>query len=103
MPSLYIGEFEQIVNTTVGNALAPQTPPHAEQKLAVGGASIPSAALNVRTRFVRLHSDVVCSVAFSRDPAVDPTATVTSLRLAANQTEYFGTVPGTKVAVIANS
>jgi hypothetical protein len=103
MPSLYIAEYEQISNTTVGNVLAPAAPPYAEQKLAVGAGAILSAALNVRCRFVRLHSDVICSVAFSRDPAVDPTATTSSQRLAANQTEYFGTVPGTKISVIANT
>ena len=103
MPSLYIAEYEQIVDTTVGKAIAPQCPPHAEQKLTISGVSAPSAALHARTKFVRLHSDAVCSVAFSNDPAATPTASAANARLAANQTEYFGVFPGTKLAVIQNT
>lgn len=103
MPSLYISEYEQVVDTTVGKVLAPQCPPHAEQKLAIGGAAVPSATLQARTKFVRLSCDAACSVAFSSNPATDPVATANNLRLAANQTEYFGTVPGTKISVISNT
>jgi hypothetical protein len=60
-----------------------------------------SAAFNVKTRMVRLHTDAICSVIFGRNPS----ATTSSRRMVAGATEYFA-VPadGTfKVAVVSNT
>lgn len=100
MATLYITELEE--QGRDGNnqlAPAPQLPPVAQQTVAVGAGSIQSAALNARTRMVRLVSDVACSI----DVGANPTATATSLRLSANVPEYFAVKAGLKIAAIANS
>lgn len=103
MPSLYIAEYEQIVDTTVGKAIAPQAPPHQEQKLSIAVGATPSAPFHPRTRFVRLNTDAACSIAFAAVGAADPVATIANQRLAPNQTEYFGVFAGTKMSVISNT
>ena len=107
MATLYVAEFAGVANvgapsagnaSTTGFSHIGGTPPLAEQTLSIGVSSVASAAFNAKTRMVRLHCDAVCSVAFSKSP----TASATNARLAANQTEYFGVSPGSKVAVIVN-
>ena len=76
-------------------------PPVAEQTVAIGGSSTQSAVLNAQTGLIRLISDVVCSVSVG----TNPTASTTTMRLAANAAEYF-TVrknQSLKVAVIQNT
>jgi hypothetical protein len=99
MASLYITEFAQLGQQQGEAVQMPLGPPLAEQKLAIGGASTPSAAFNAATRLVRLHTDAICSVAFGAAPV----AAATNARLAANTTEYYGVPPGSKVAVITNT
>lgn len=79
----------------------PVEPPLAEQTVAIGGGSLSSNAFNTATRFVRLHSDAICSVEFG----TSPTATSLTGRMAQNQTEYRAVPAGQsfKVAVITNS
>lgn len=101
MALLYITEFSDLPLTDTGIPDFAMTPPVVDQTpVTVSGTSATSAAFNAITRFVRLESDVVCSVAFG----ANPTATTSNARLAANGAgEYFGVVAGAKVAVIANS
>ena len=73
--------------------------PIANQTVAIGGGSLQSAAFNANTVLIRVHCDAVCSVLIG----ANPTALTTSARMAANQTEYFGVQPGTKIAVISNA
>lgn len=112
MATLYITEFQAIgyaggptwAAGTNGPTQAAQQPAVANQTVAIGGASVASAAFNAATTLVRLHTDSICSIAFTLPGSTtDPVATATSARMAANQTEYFGVVPGTKVAVITNT
>jgi len=95
MAVLYISEYsiDSQPTPTVG-----QEPAMASQTVAIGAGSVQSAAFNSGTRLVRLHTDLACSVSFG----LNPTATVTTARLAIGQTEYFKVIPGHKVAVIAN-
>ena len=79
-------------------------PALAQQRVAIGGGSVQSANVNAKTRLLRLHADAICSVAVGNNP----TATTSSKRLAANQTEYFAITPeqvvaGCSVAVITNT
>jgi len=97
--NLYISEFEQIVRTTVGRVVAAQCPPHAEQKVDFTAGATQSTAFNVRTRFVRLHAEAICSVTFG----TNPTASAASMRMTAGQTEYFGVNAGDKLSVITNT
>jgi len=102
MPTLYITEFSSS-GTNERGGLSPiaMTPSVADQAIAIGASTAQSALLNAATGCVRLTADVNCSVKFG----TNPTATLTTMRLAAGGVEYFG-VPkdGTlKIAVIANS
>jgi hypothetical protein len=58
-----------------------------------------SAAFSADTRFVRVHTDSACRVAFGDAP----TATTTSMRMAAGQTEFFAVPPGSKVAAVTTT
>jgi len=101
MATLYIAEFEEMPHTSGSKIPVALQPPLAEQTVAIGGASVASAAFNARTRFVRLHNDVICSVRFD----LAPTASATTARMAAGATEYHGVQKGVgmKVAVITNT
>lgn len=100
MAVVYISEYAEQARDNRGYLLpAGQEPSLAEQTVAIGGASAQSAAFNAKTRFVRIHTDAICSLKFGSNP----TATATTPRMPANGTEFFGVTPGHKVAVITNS
>lgn len=101
MAKVYISEYSKIASDGSGTRLpAGKEPSIVEQTpVAIGAASVQSAAFDEETRFIRIHTDAICSIAFGSNP----TATSNSKRLAANQTEFFGVKPGDKVAVITNT
>lgn len=101
MASLYISEYEEMPHTSGSKIPVALEAEITNQKVTIAGASAQSAALNARTRFVRLHTDAICSVKFG----TDPTAAATDKRMAANATEYFGVPMGAnyKIAVITNT
>ena len=94
MAKVYVTEFAAIdLNVS-------REPPLAEQTVAIGGGSVQcSNAFHASTRVIRVHTDAICSVAISGNP----TATASTRRLAANQTEYFGVEGGQKIAIITNT
>lgn len=100
MAVLYIAEFEFLGTEAEGGKMqAPPAPPIAEQTVAIGGVSAQSAAFDKRTRFIRVHTDAICSILVG----TNPTATATKTRLAANQTEYYALrLQDQKIAVITN-
>lgn len=99
MAVLYIAEFEKVATVQgVPTSIALQ-PPVAEQTVAIGVGSAASSAFNAATKFIRVHTDAICSIKVS----TAPTATALLSRMAAGQTEYFGVSPGTKIAVIVNT
>ncbi len=96
MATLYITEYARISHDNAGMAvLAGLEPSGANQTVAISGVSAQSA--EITRPFVRLHTDTACCVKFG----TDPTATTGDVRMAANQTEFFGAKPGLKIAVIA--
>jgi hypothetical protein len=97
MAVLSIREYYHMPAISHGTLPAGQEPANTSQTVAIGGTSVQSAALNIRTRFVRLNCDVACSVEFG----ASPTAISGTCNMAAGATEYFGVVPETKIAVIA--
>lgn len=99
MATLYIAEFSKLYTNPNGVGQMGECPPLAEQTVSIGGSSTASAAFNAATSVIRIHTDAICSLAFGSAP----TASSVTMRLAANQTEYFGVAAGTKVAVITNS
>jgi hypothetical protein len=97
---LSIREYEHISAVARGIVPVGEEPAVASQTLTISGVSNPSAAFNARTRFVRIHTDVNCSL----DWAVAPVAVAGSCDMVAGQTEYFGIVNSSnmKVAVISS-
>lgn len=100
MATLYITEYIDIMHAP-GEVQLGVEPETTTQTVSISGSSAASAALNGATRFVRLHTDAICSVLFG----TAPTAAATNRRMAANQTEYFAVPQGKsyKVAVITNT
>lgn len=101
MSVLYVTEYSDMAQTVRGGAEIAQSPALATQTVAIGGTSTQSNAFNAATTFIRVHTDAICSIAI----ATNPTATATSKRMAADQTEYFGVPVGLsyKIAVITNT
>ena len=97
MAVISIREYEQMGDSSGGALQVAREPAVAAQSLAVGGGSVASNAFNVRCRYIRVQTDVRCSLDFG----AAPTATATSCTLAAGATEYFAVTAGHKVAVIA--
>ena len=105
MSKLYISEYARVTQTSgPGNAVvqAPEEPPIATQVVDFTSGAAQSAAFNVKTRFVRLNADAICSVKFG----AAPTATTNDARVAAGQSELRG-IPSdgsaAKVSAIANT
>ena len=102
MATVYITEYAGLMPSPVGGqGQIPLEPPLAEQTVSIGGSSTASNAFNAQTRLIRIHTDAICSI----EIGATPTATATTGRLAANQTEYRGVPVGAsyKIAVITNS
>ena len=102
MAVLYITEYAELAIGPAGRVgQMPMEPPLAEQTVAIGVTTVQSSAFSSKTRFVRLHTDAICSVEFG----LNPIATATTQRLAANQTEFkdVSRLPSGKVAVITNT
>lgn len=97
---LDITEFDAMPADENGGFMAVgKMPPRANQQVALSGVSAQSAAFGASTKFVRLHTDVACRIEFG----ANPTASATSPRMAAGQTEYFGVWPGQIVAGITTT
>lgn len=94
--TLYLTEFKD--SPPVTYQAAPM-PANVQQTVAVGGGSLQSSAFAWNTILIRVQCDVVCNIVVGSNP----TATTTSLRLIAGQTEYFQVKASDKIAVIAGT
>lgn len=100
MALLDVSEFSKLARDATGTpTTAGLYPQVAQQQVAIGGGSLQSSAFDLNTRFIRVHADAICRVAIGSNP----TAAGTSMRMAAGQTEYFGVLPGHKIAVITST
>ena len=101
MATVYVAEFATVGGTSNFGVAGAQVPPIRELTVTISGASVALASVfTTNTKFVRVHADAICSVAFG----LTPTATTSNMRFAANQTEYFSVPqPNYKLAVISNS
>ncbi len=95
MATFYVTEYRTISATSQ----VPQEPPLREQTISISGTAAQSAPFSVGCRLIRMHTDSICSKLLG----TNPTATTSSGRMAANQTEYTGVVDGMIVSVIANT
>lgn len=103
MATLYVAEFERPRNQWVDIANAP---PVVEQTVAIGGASTQCTnafggtnQTQYKTAMIRVATDAICSIAIG----TNPTATTSTMRMAANTVEYFSVSPNMKIAVISNT
>lgn len=97
MAKAYITELTAQA-TRVTDAPIAQMPPVAEQTVTFT-TTTQSSAFNAATRFIRVHTDSICSIAIGSNP----TATISTMRLAADATEYFGVAAGDKIAFVTNT
>jgi hypothetical protein len=100
MATLYISEYAQLGDLGSSSELLPLSlePPLAEQTVALSGASAQSNAFGPFTKYIRVHTDAICSILVGSNP----TATTAKKRIPADHTEYFGVKPGDKIAAITN-
>lgn len=94
--TLYVTEFVGAPPLSVYYQAA-RAPALVDQTVAIGGSSTRSAAFNANTGIIRVSTDVACHLVIG---GTAPTATTSSMRMAAGQTEYFLVSPGDKLAVI---
>ena len=99
MASLYVAEFTLHLIGNIQGMQVALAPAKTHQKLTITGTTGQSNAFDGATGIIRVHTDAICSI----EIGADPTATTSTMRLAANQTEYFGVKPGDKIAVISNT
>ena len=100
MAKLDITEYTSLATDRSGRVImAGAEPAITTQQLTVGAEADQSDAFSDATSFVRLHADTACRIAISDDPTAD----ATSMRIAANGTEYLGVRPGMKLSVIATT
>lgn len=96
MAKLYLTEYGNLPGS---GAQVGQEPAIVEQATLAIGSETKSSAFSDNTRIIRVHVDAICSIAFG----TSPTATTSSKRMAADQTEYFCVRPGDKLSVISNT
>lgn len=100
MATLYITELRHVgFDGTSAPVMAPTVPAVNEQAVGISGVSSSSAILNSETRFVMLHTDTTCCLAFGDTP----TAVVGAHRMAANETRFYSVLAGSMIAVITSS
>jgi hypothetical protein len=75
-------------------------PAQTSQTVAIAGASAQSSPFGVTTGIIRVHVDINCRVVIG---GTSPTATASSMRMIAGQTEYFVVKPGERLAVISGT
>lgn len=103
MATLYIAECSAIGGGGNHPISGAQFPPIAEQTVPIGGSAIRSNPVHSNCTLLRLNCDATCSIAIG--PAGAPDASVTTARMAANQTEFFSIPQNSNyvVSVIGNT
>ena len=101
MATLYITELKGLAKDSLNGFVTPvaELPEIANQTVTVSGSTTQSSAFNAATGLIRVISDSVCSVSVG----INPTATTSTMRMAADSAEYFRVAPGQKLAVISNT
>lgn len=96
MAKLWITEFQKMENANdIGGVPQVAKLPGTTQVVTFT-TTTQSTAFAYNTRFVRVTADADCHIAYGSNP----TATTSSLRMAAETVEYFGVNPGDKIAAV---
>lgn len=84
--TVYLTEYATILVGSQGSQVqVALEPPLADQTITSSGTAAASAAVNVTTRIVRVHTDAIICVT----SGTAPTATAGMRRMPADSTEYF--------------
>lgn len=74
--------------------------PGVSQVVDIGASSVASTAFSSKTSLVRVTANQDCFISFGATPVAN---TTTSIFLPLGAVDYFGVIPGTKLAVIQSS
>lgn len=96
----YVTEFIGYRATAPVYYQAAYTPFVAQQVVTFTSSSVQSSAFNIDTGMIRVQCDAVTNLVIG---GTSPTATTTSMRMTAGQTEYFIVKAGDKLAAIAGT
>lgn len=101
MTKLYVSEYPGLAETDQSDStLIVAMPPIAEQIVDyTAGVATLANPFSPFTKFIYVSTDAICSIAFG----VTPVATITNLRLAANERILTRVVAGQKVSAITNT
>lgn len=102
MATAYIREYANLAAAFGNLVQAGAEPAITDQTVTTSAASASATAFNANTRVIAISTPAAQAVAclFSQTAGATPTATVTNLRLPANNIFFFGVKPGDKVALI---
>lgn len=90
MAILYITQYDKLASQEYGPSVQVGLEPSlGDSTVAIGSSSEQSGQLNPKTRFVMVHTDAICHVAFGGNP----TATTGNRRLPADATIFYGVDP----------
>lgn len=98
MAKAYVTELTALATRVSMPTPIAQMPPIAEQTVTFT-TTTQSNAFGATTRFIRVHTDAICSIAIGSNP----TATTSTMRLPADTIEYFGVSAGDKIAFVTNT
>jgi hypothetical protein len=96
MCAVTISEYSAMLFLKGGQVPVPEEPSLRSQVLEIGDTSRASDPFSAGTKFIRVHTDEACALAFGSNPVATPS----NARLSANTTELFAVQIGDKVAVI---
>jgi hypothetical protein len=103
MAKLYITEYITqpiVTNGQMGGMGLEPCVINAASPITIAGVAASSTAFGTTTKFIRVHTDAICSFRIS---AAGTAATANDARMAASTTEYFGVLPGHVLSVITNT
>lgn len=98
MTKVYVSEYATMPKDVAGNIIPiPPEPPLANQVIDYT-AGVASITLGSQTRYVRLNNDSICSMRFD-----GTNAATTDARSPAENIEFKGVQPGSKISAITNT
>ena len=99
MATLYIAEYAALPVMSGGVPQIAPEPALRDQTVAISGSSAQSSAFGGDTHYI----GVTCDGIWSRKVGPNPTALLTSFRLAADVIMFYAVQPGDKIAGITNT
>lgn len=99
MANLTITEINKLAFDPHGSPiLAPEMPALKESNVAVTGAHLESDPFVNGARYIMVNTDTACGLAFGENPV----ASTVLHRMGANETRFYGVIPGHRLSVVAS-